>query len=350
MKQWIKAVGAGSQEQRNLTYDEAVAAAHVMARGEATEAQAAAFLVALRMKKETSEEMTAFIDVFRKYTMPFASFSDSVSSVGLYEGRSSFHISLVVSLLLASVGVPQVLYGGDSAVSMNGTSLVELLDSFQIGMNVPNQVWEEMFAKLHIGMLRMDAACPPLRDLRSVRNQLGIETIVNAVEKFLNPVQSQTMVCGLKQRNLLTGYIETLARTGVQTTYLVQGIEGSEDLPIYKKSTLRKVTPYYDESIVFDPETFGFRGEPLEKRDRQEQVDILLEITKGEETPDLRLERDHVIFNTGLRLVWFDKVGSYEEGFQLARLLLHRKEAYKLLMRWSEYSGRKSNQGNRKAN
>ena len=80
MKQWIKAVGAANRTaSRHLTYDEAVAAAHAIARGESTEAQTSAFLMAIRMKGETDEEIMAFIDVFRKYSLPYASFSDSLN-------------------------------------------------------------------------------------------------------------------------------------------------------------------------------------------------------------------------------------------------------------------------------
>lgn len=104
MKQWIKTVGTGKTGSRHLTYDEAVAAAHAIARGESTDAQTAAFLMAMRMKGEADEEMMGFIDVFRKYSLPYRSFSHSLNCAGPYDGRVYFPVTIPVSLLLASVG------------------------------------------------------------------------------------------------------------------------------------------------------------------------------------------------------------------------------------------------------
>ncbi|KEQ22564.1 hypothetical protein [Paenibacillus tyrfis] len=77
----------------------------------------------------------------------------------------------------------------------------------------------------------------------------------------------------------------------------------------------------------------------MEKCGKERQLELLERIMQGEEAPELHNEREHVVFNAGLRLYWFDKVGSYEEGFQLARSLLQRKEAFKLLVKWRELSG-----------
>ena len=138
MKQWIKAVGTGKVGSRDLTYDEAVAAAHAISRGEVTDAQVGAFLMALRMKGETHDEIMAFVDVFRKYSLPFASYSNSLNCAGPYDGRNYFPITIPVSLLLASVGFPQVLHGAESLPPKLGTSLKELLSGLgiQIDMNV----------------------------------------------------------------------------------------------------------------------------------------------------------------------------------------------------------------------
>lgn len=97
------------------------------------------------------------------------------------------------------------------------------------------------------------------------------------------------------------------------------------------------MTPFGDESTVLDPATFGFAGEPLPKFSKEEQLALLKALLTGKKADNaLRPIIEHVIFNAGLRLYWFDKVSSYEEGFQLAESLLKRGEASRVLWEWVE--------------
>ncbi|MDQ0878004.1 anthranilate phosphoribosyltransferase [Paenibacillus sp. V4I3] len=338
MKRWIQAMGTGMQGSRDLSYEEAVEAAHEMARGDSTDAQCAAFLMALCMKGEADEELMAFIDVFRSYSLNYHTFADSLNCAGPTEGRQYFPITLPVSLLLASVGFSQVLHGGDSLPPRQGTAMKELLESFGVAIDLSVKAWETMLFHLHIGFLHTEQLCPPLGKLKQVREQLGLRTVMNIVEKVINPVRSMNMIIGVNQRKAMESLIPISIRSGFQNVYIVNGIEGSEDLPIYQNSTIRIVTPWGDESRVVEPQKFGFLSEPLLPLSKDDQVAMVRRIIAGEDTEELKRERDHVIFNTGLRLTWFDKVGSYEEGFQLAESLLQRKEAHKVMQRWVDQS------------
>lgn len=350
MKQWIKTVGTGRLGSRHLTYDEAVAAAHAIARGESTDAQTAAFLMAMRMKGEADEEMMGFIDVFRKYSLPYRSFSHSLNCAGPYDGRVYFPVTIPVSLLLASVGFPQVLHGSESLPPKLGQSLKELLEGLGIQIELQAKEWEMIFLNINIGFIWTDLICPPFGRVRHVREQIGLRTFLNTVEKVINPVHSLNIIIGVNHKTALDHLIHLLPKSGFETAYIVQGMEGSEDLPTYKNSSIRKVTPWGDESSTIDPATFGFHGFPLEKCGKERQLQLLTRIIQGDDSPDIANERDHVIFNAGLRLYWFDKVGSYEEGFQLARSLLQRKEAQKLLNKWRDLSGRSGFGGRLQAN
>ncbi|MZQ85890.1 anthranilate phosphoribosyltransferase [Paenibacillus sp. 5J-6] len=341
MKRWIQAIGSGQQgNTRDLTYEEALEAAHEMAKGDSTDAQCAAFLMALCMKGEADEEMRAFIDVFRSYSLNYHAFADSLNCAGPTEGRQFFPITLPVSLLLASVGFSQVLHGGDSIPSKQGTAMQEILESFGVAMDLSAKAWETMLFHLHIGFLHTDQLCPPLGRLKQVREQIGLRTVIDMIEKVMNPVHSMNMIIGVNQRKTMESLIPISMRSGVQSIYLVNGIEGSEDLPIYQNSIIRIVTPWGDESRVVEPQKFGFLSGPLQPMDKAEQLSSLRRIIGGENSEELKRERDHVIFNAGLRLTWFDKVGSYEEGFQLAESLLQRREAQKVMQKWVDQSHR----------
>ncbi|OPH48566.1 anthranilate phosphoribosyltransferase [Paenibacillus ferrarius] len=340
MKRWIQAIGSGQQGSRDLSYEEAVEAAHEMAGGHSTDAQCAAFLMALCMKGEADEELRAFVDVFRSYSLNYHALADSLNCAGPAEGRHLFPITLPVSLLLASVGFSQILHGGDSLPAKQGTAMKELLECLGVEMDVTVKAWETMLVHLHIGFLHTEQLCPPLGKLKQVREQIGLRTVMNIVEKVMNPVHSMNMIIGVNQRTTMESLIPISMSSGLQNVYIVNGIEGSEDLPIYQNSTIRIVTPWGDESRVVEPQKFGFLSDPLLPISKEDQVSIVQRIIAGENSEELRRERDHVIFNTGLRLTWFDKVGSYEEGFQLAESLLQRREAHKVMQKWIDQSRR----------
>jgi anthranilate phosphoribosyltransferase len=338
LKRWIQAIGTGGQETRDLSYNEAVEAAREMARGESTDAQCAAFLMALCMKGEANEELLAFIDVFRSYSLSYPTFVDSLNCAGPTEGRQYFYVTLLVSLLLASVGFSQVLHGSDALTPRQGIAMKDILERFGVALEVSVSAWEAMFSQLHIGFLRTDQLCSPIGRLKQVREQLGLMTVINTVEKVINPVRSANLIIGVNGRKAMESLIPISIQSGFQNVYIIQGMEGSEDLPIYQNSTIRIVTPWGDELRTVEPQKFGFISEPLVPLRSDEQLSILQRIMVGDDSPEVKRERDHVIFNTGLRLKWFDKVGSYEEGFQLAESLLQRKEAQKVMQRWVDHS------------
>ncbi|OCT14945.1 anthranilate phosphoribosyltransferase [Paenibacillus pectinilyticus] len=338
LKQWIQAMGAEQHKMRDLTYDEAVEAANQMANGDSTDAQCAAFLMALCMKGEADEELMAFIDVYRHNSLNYRSQPNSLNSTGPTEGRKRFPITLPVSLLLASVGFTQVLHGGEALSSRQGTGVKEIVEGFGVSMQLSIKSWQSQLAQLHIGFLPTEQLCPPMGRLKQVREQLGIRTVFDTLERVLNPVLSSSVIIGVEHRKVMESLIPISMRSGFQQAYMINGIDGSEDLPLYASSTIRIVTPWGDESLVVEPQKFGFTSAPLPVLNKEEQIEMVKRIIAGEEGSAVKSERDHVIFNTGLRLKWFDKVDSYEEGFQLAESLLRRNEAHKVMQRWVDQS------------
>ncbi|OAS17592.1 anthranilate phosphoribosyltransferase [Paenibacillus oryzisoli] len=338
MKRWIQAMGSDQTRLRNLTYDEAFEAACEMAKGDSTDAQCAAFLMALCMKGEGDDELMAFIDAYRSYSLNYPPHPYSLHSIGLTEGRKRFPITLPVSLLLASVGFTQVMQGGDALPSRQGTALKEMVESLGVSLQLSVKAWQSMLVHLHIGFLPTEQLCPPIGRLKQVREQLGIRTVIDTIEKVLNPVLSTNLIIGVQHRKAMESLIPIVMRSEFQQAYIICGIDGSEDLPLYENSTIRIVTPWGDESRNVEPQKFGFTSTPLPNLAKEEQITMVKRIISGEDGTEVKRERDHVIFNAGLRLKWFDKVDSYEEGFQLAEALLQRKEAHKTMQRWIEQS------------
>lgn len=342
MKQWIQAIWAGNESAPSIEPEDVAAAAHAMAKGEASEAQCAAFITGMRMKGETEDEIAAFVLAFRHYRLPIRAYPSSLSSGGSSIKRHAFPVSLAVSLLLAAAGFPQALTlpeelvpGGDAA---SGYTLTELLERLGIDTGAGAAGSAAGFAQARIGCFRAADVCPPLARLAAVREQLGIPSLLQDAERALNPLESAQLLLGVRDRSEQKRWGPLTARLGYQSAFLVHGLEGSEDLPLHKPSHVQIVSPYSDETRLIDPLTFGFYGEPLPAAPVERHADMLKRVLQGEESQDVQQVRDHVVFNAGLRLHWCDKVGAYEDGFQLAASLLQRREAWKRLELWRRLS------------
>lgn len=350
MKRWLEAMGYGEQSLRALSYDDAAAAALSIARGEATDAQIAAFLVLHSTKQDADEEVAAFADVFHNESLPYPIVPQSLICTEPVNGREEVPVTLPVSLLLAAAGFPQVVNVGCSSAAKTGVSFMELLEGLGVRMDVGVPLWETCFRESKIGFIDPEAACPALARVRRIRNELGVPTLFDTIEKLFNPLRSSQMSAGASGPAEVEKLLRYLPKTGIQRACIVAGTEGSEEVPVWRTSLVYLLTPWGDETSILDPSTFGFTGKPLEKTDKKTQLQCLERLIQGDGGEDLQSERDHVIWNAGLRLYWFEKASSYEEGFQLARQLYERKGAYKVLNTWRKQVGKERVHPKRKAN
>lgn len=121
-----------------------------------------------------------------------------------------------------------------------GTCLKELLSGLNVEVNMPVKQWEMVFSRIHIGFIWTEKICPPFRHLRKVREEIGLRTMINTVEKVMNPIQSKSIIIGVNHRTAMSHLVEILPRAGFETSYIVQGIEGAEELPSIKKARFAK--------------------------------------------------------------------------------------------------------------
>ncbi|MFC0212582.1 anthranilate phosphoribosyltransferase [Paenibacillus chartarius] len=337
MKQWIQAVWDAYRNGETLTSDITAAAAAAIANGTASDGQSGAFLTAMRMKGETAEELHTMVEVFRQFRCALPPSPDSLCIGGTLVRPQSFLLSLAVSLVLASAGFPQSI---TSSVKDEEQQL-ELLRCLRIDTGPQGTAGSGQPVRTRIGYLPPTVVCPPLSRLRALREELGMASLLDDLELVLNPLDSRQLLLGIGGPPDAQRWAPLLPLLGYQLAYLVEGMHGSEVLPLYKPSYVRIVSAYGDETRIVDPQTFGFYSEPLLPDSTERLLDRFHRVLQNETGFDLLPDRDHVIFNAALRLLWFDKVATYEEGFVLVTSLLQRKEPWRLLQRWREQSAEK---------
>ncbi|MFC5653127.1 anthranilate phosphoribosyltransferase [Paenibacillus solisilvae] len=331
----MKEVGRGKRGARDLTYEEALLAADLIVNQKASQAQIGAFLMAERIKMESVEEMEAFVEICRKQAYR-ASFQQGIDCAGPYDGRKkSFYATFATAFLLAAAGLPTTLHGMASLPPKWGITLHDLLGA--MGIDAEKLSREQVIrAASGTGVLFVPAEqwCPPLKELRAIREELGMRTVLNTAEKLVDYSNSPYLVYGVYHNTVFERMAKLLVKLNYRKALIVQGAEGSEDIFIERPTRAYIVEDGEARLHVIDPETYG--------------LDTQLPETAGEWTPVRHIEvteavlqggghlayMNQVLLNAAVRLRLSDRVDSVEEGLYTCKHLLDSGSAYELYLKW----------------
>jgi anthranilate phosphoribosyltransferase len=329
---FIKEVGRGKRGARDLTYEEAMRAAELIVSGEATAAQTGAFLVAERMKMESIEEILAFVHALRSHSR-LHPVEGSFDCAGPYDGRTrTFMATLPVAFVLAACGLPATLHGSPSLPPKWGVTLCDVLRE----LGVPAEEAGGNFAAgadaAGFLFVPTEAWCPPLAQLRTIRQELGLRTVFNTAEKLLRFSDAKYMAVGVFHGTVFEKVSKLLMDLGVQRGMVIQGMEGSEDLAVDKPTRTYMIQDGASELFIVDPELYELQAEmPDVEWTAAQQAAVTLDVLRGEaEMPYLHL----VLLNSAVRLWIAKKAGSIEEGIYLAKHSLDKGKALQAFETW----------------
>jgi anthranilate phosphoribosyltransferase len=225
----VHKVGAGEKAAQDLTYEEAREAAQLLLSGEATPAQAAALLVAMRVKSETNEEMRAFTEVCRDYNKPLMLKRGVIPlDIPVYAGKKIFfHAIIPAAFLIAASGRSVLLHGFSGAPGRLGAA--DVLRSLGICVDFTPQEGATILERQ--GFLYLDVAKfnPPLHHFHLLRNELGVRTLFNAVCRMVDPADSGRHLIGISHPPYFEKTLEVLKRLGSRRVLIVRGVEGGPE-------------------------------------------------------------------------------------------------------------------------
>lgn len=232
----LKKVGSGNHTGENLTRAEAATATKMMLLGEATPAQIGAFLIAHRIKRPTGEELAGMLDAYEELgpsLQPIG--SRKAIALGIpYDGRTrTAPIAPVTALLLAAVGQPVVMHGGDRLPTKYGIPLVEIWQNLGVDWTkLPLEKTQQVFQQTGIGFIYTPQHFPLTNSIWEYRDQLGKRPPFATMELIWCPYAGEA--------NIIAGFVhpptegmfqEALSLRGVSGLTTVKGLEGSCDLP-----------------------------------------------------------------------------------------------------------------------
>jgi anthranilate phosphoribosyltransferase len=335
MFELLKEVGRGKRGAKDLTYEQAMRAAELILTGQATPLQVGAFLMAERIKMESPDEILAFVEACRQrsYRHPI---EGSLDCAGPYDGRTrSFVATLPAAFVLSACDVPVVLHGSPGLPPKWGITLIEIVSALGIPMDrLSKPAVKDGFNRTGFLFVPAEDWSAGLGSMRPFRKEMGVRTLFNTVEKLLRFTDAPYMAIGVFHGTVFEKVAELLIKLGVRRGIVVQGIEGSEDVSVEKKTRAFVVHNGIHEQIIIDPEELGVQTDMPEMEWTPElQAQTAKAVLQGDADP---VFRNMVLLNSAVRLWITEKAPSIEEGLLLATHVLDEGVAWKQYQTWVE--------------
>jgi anthranilate phosphoribosyltransferase len=221
---------AGLLDGRDMSRGEACQVMEEVMRGEATPAQIGGFLVALRLKGETADEIAGCAEAMRAHVLAVnPRREDLVDTAGTGgDGARTFNISTAAALVAAAAGAGVAKHGNRAVSSASGSA--DVLEALGFRLELPPERIERSIDELGFGFLFAPSHHPAMRHAAPVRRELAARTIFNVLGPLTNPAGARAQVVGVYAPDLVPTIATVLARLGARRAFVVHGAGGVDEL------------------------------------------------------------------------------------------------------------------------
>lgn len=300
----LKPYIAKVMQGKNLSAAESEQAMEIIMSGQATPAQVSGFLVALRMKGETVDEITGCARAMRAHasrvrlSVNGQAILDTAGTGG--DGAHTFNISTTVAFVLAGAGRIVAKHGNRAASSQSGSADVLVASGVNLELT-PDQV-AECINQIGIGFLYAPYLHPAMKYAIGPRRELGQRTIFNVLGPLTNPAGATHQLIGVYDRNLTQILAKVIGELGGQAAFVVHGYGGLDELSTSGPNRVSELRDGVVTTYELDARDYGLRPAPtaeLRGGDPAENARIMKSILIGDECGP---KKDVVILNTALAL------------------------------------------------
>ncbi|WP_418373439.1 anthranilate phosphoribosyltransferase [Agathobacter sp.] len=327
MKEILAKLVAGN----DLSVEEAKKAQEIILTGQATDAQIAAFLTALRMKGETIDEITGLASVLRDKANTIAPKVDKhVDLVGTGgDCTYSFNISTTSAFVVAAAGLPVAKHGNRSISSKSGAG--DVLEALGVNISADPDVVSRCVETVGIGFMFAPHFNPAMKYVGKVRKELGFRTVFNTLGPLSNPSRAKAMVVGVYDKNLTETIANAMMNMGVERALVVSGNDNMDEITLTGATTISEIKDNTVNTYTVTPEQFGFETvelKELQGGDGKVNAQITKDILSGKEKG---AKRNIVLLNAGATLYAGGMCSSIEEGIKLAQKTIDSGKAASII-------------------
>jgi anthranilate phosphoribosyltransferase len=305
-------------EHREIFHDEMLHVMRLIMGGEMSPVMMAAFISALRVKKETIGEITAAAQVMREFStkVVVADTQHLVDIVGTGgDGSHTFNISTCSMFVAAAAGAKVSKHGGRSVSSKSGSA--DVLESLGVNINLKPEQIAQCLAQVGIGFMFAPNHHPAMKNVAPVRKELGVRTLFNILGPLTNPAGAPNILMGVFHPDLVGIQVRALERLGAEHALVVYGRDGLDEVSLGAATLVGELKNGHIREYEIHPEDFGFAmssTRALRVDTPEESRALLLSVLDNQAGP----ARDIVVLNTAVALYAANVVDSIEAGMARA--------------------------------
>jgi anthranilate phosphoribosyltransferase len=330
-------------ERKDLTRDEAFAVMDGIMSGQATDAQIAAFLTALRMKGETVEELIGFARVMREKVSPVKTRArvrtslsgtdremlvDTCGTGG--DATGTFNVSTATAFVVAGAGIPVAKHGNRSVSSLCGSA--DVVEALGVRLDLPPERVGHCVDEVGIGFCYAPLLHKAMKFVMLARREIRFRTVFNILGPLTNPARATAQVIGVYDGALAEVMAQVLKELGTARAFVVHGEDGLDELSVTGPSRVAELIDGQIRSYTIQPEDFGLgraRLADLQGGSAADNAEIIRRILAGERGP----KRDIVVLNAAAAIAAGGKADGIAAGIAVAEDAIDRGAAREKLAR-----------------
>ena len=334
-------------DRKDLTREEAFAVMDAIMSGQATDAQIASFLTALRMKGETVEELIGFARVMREKVSPVktrhrvqASLSgtdremlvDTCGTGG--DATGTFNVSTATAFVVAGAGVPVAKHGNRSVSSLCGSA--DVVEALGVRLDLSPERVGKCVDEVGIGFCYAPLLHKAMKFVMLARREIRIRTVFNILGPLTNPAHAPAQIIGVYDGKLTEVMARVLKELGAVRAFVVHGEDGLDEISTTSESRISELRHNQVQTYTVRPEDFGLtrtRMAELQGGSAADNAEIIRHIMKGERGP----KRDIVVLNAGAAIAAGGKAEDIGAGVALAQRSIDSGAALEKLNRLIEF-------------
>ena len=322
---------------RALSADQAGEAFALMMGGEVPEAQIAGFLMALRARGETVDEITGAATAMRAKMIRVTAPEGAMDIVGTGgDAKGTHNVSTCTTFVVAGAGVPVAKHGNRAVSSRSGAA--DVLEHLGISMEIAPETLEQALREARVGFMFAPAHHAAMRHVAPARKALGVRTIFNVLGPLCNPAGVSRLLIGVYAPEMTRPLAEVLGRLGAERAWVVHGHDGLDELSTTGENIVAELRAGKVREFTVTPEEAGLSRVDLSALiggDPDANAAAIRETLAGAPGP----LRDIVLLNAAAALIVAEQAETLREGVELAAHAIDSGAAASALERLAGFCG-----------
>ena len=309
----------------SLTRDESAGAFDRMMSGEATPSQMGGFLMGLRMRGETVDEITGAVTTMRAKMLRVEAPAGSIDVVGTGgDASGSYNISTCAAFIVAGAGIPVAKHGNRALSSRSGAA--DVLGALGVKIDLAPEAISRCIDEAGIGFMFAPAHHPAMKHVGPTRVELGTRTIFNLLGPLSNPAGVKRQMVGVFSRHWVEPLAIVLKNLGSERAYVVHGWDGLDEITTSGPTSVAALENGKVTTFEIKPEDVGLakaKPEQLRGGDAEANATSLMDVLRGKKGP----YRDVAILNAAAAIVVAGKAQDLKDGVAIATKSVDSAEA-----------------------